>query len=181
MRLHTCRAHLLLLSPHNLSTQAVFREWTAHQHIHAIATGDRKQLDALPPPIMGPTEHFYLSSLLTALPSQFSSRWLLISCLSGFPYGGKQVVVEVVVRGSLIHTQNPQRTSSAPFMRWEPCYSQDTPTMFIGRIWNANLLKRVYFKLCNIFNSPVLYIFSWHTEMLMIPKWKELIFAWPTS
>lgn len=114
MKLHTIGAHLIHLSPHNLSTQAVFREWTAHQHIHAIATGDRKRLDALAPPILGPTEHSYLSSPLTALPSHFSTRWLLISYLSGPTYGGKQVV-EVVVRGSLIHREHPQRVSSAPF------------------------------------------------------------------
>ena len=110
------------------STQALFRDWKAHQHIHASATGDRKQLDALPPPTLGPTD-FFLSSPLTA-PSHFSARWLLTSCLSGFTYRGKQVEV-VVERGSLIHTQDPQRVSSIPFMSWEPSYSQNTLLQFL--------------------------------------------------
>lgn len=73
-----------------------------------------KQQYALPPLTLGPTEHFYLSSPPTAFPSQFSARWRLIPCISGCTYGGKRAI-EVVVRGSMIQAQNPQRASSTPY------------------------------------------------------------------
>lgn len=40
---------LLYFSTHHLSSQVVFRDWSTHQHIHAIITGNRKQLDASAP------------------------------------------------------------------------------------------------------------------------------------
>lgn len=181
MRLHSRRAHLIHYSHHNLSTQAVFREGNAHQHIHASATGDRKQLDALPPPIRGPTEHFYLSSPLNALPSHFSARRLLISCLSGSTYEGKQVV-EVVVRGSLSHTQNPQRVSSTPFIGRESCYSQDTLLPCWYWVHKMQTFSREFASNRVTFSNPLYCIY-----FLGILKcwWYQIerswCFSWPTS
>lgn len=51
-----------------------------------------------------------------------------------------------------------------------------THAVFTRSALNANHVKRLCLKLCNVFISPRLYVFSWHTEMQMISKWKEPVF-----